>query len=89
MDNEISKITLTDENGDDIEFDVITKLDIQEKEYVIVVPSDADEDSEAVALRIDKGENDVEVLVSIDDEEEFEMVQEAYFTIFADDSELN
>lgn len=90
MENEISKITLTDENGEDIEFDVITKLDIEENEYVIVVPSDEnDEDVEAVALKIELNDDGEEVLVSIDDEEEFEMVQEAYATLFSDETGLN
>lgn len=90
MDNEISKITLTDENGVEIEFDVITKLDIEENEYVIVVPSDENyEDAEAVALKIELNDDGEEVLVSIDDEDEFEMVQEAYSTLFSDDTGLN
>ena len=90
MDNEISKITLTDENGVEIEFDVITKLDIEENEYVIVVPSNEDaEDAEAVALKIELNDDGEEVLVSIDDEDEFEMVQEAYATLFSEDTGLN
>lgn len=90
MDNEISKITLTDENGLEIEFDVITKLDIEENEYVIVVPSDEnDEEAEAVALKIEVNDDGEEVLVSIDDEDEFDMVQEAYATLFSEDTGLN
>jgi len=77
MDNFIEKITLTDEEGNEIEFDVITKLDIEDNEYFIVVPSDEDE-LDAVALKVIKDEEGNEVLVSVEDEEEFNLVAEAY-----------
>ncbi|MNI37935.1 hypothetical protein D3C73_920520 [compost metagenome] len=61
----------------------MTKLDIEENEYVIVISSDGDEE-EAVALKIVKDEDGNEVLVSIEDENEFEMVAEAYETLFSE-----
>ncbi|KGK88416.1 MULTISPECIES: DUF1292 domain-containing protein [Clostridium] len=87
MENDITNIVLTDENGEEIEFEVITKLDIEDKEYVIVVPKDEDTD-EAVALRIDKDEDGNDLLVTVDDEDEFAIVVEAYETLF-DDEDLN
>ncbi|MCM0648767.1 DUF1292 domain-containing protein [Clostridium swellfunianum] len=84
MENDVTSIFLTDENGEEIEFDVVTKLDIEDKEYVIVVPSDGEED-EAVALRIDQDENGEDILVSIEDEDEFAMVAEAYELIFSEE----
>ena len=83
MENEVDKITLLDEDVEEKEFDVVTKLDIEENEYVIVIPSDGDEE-EAVALKIVKDEDGNEVLVSIEDENEFEMVAEAYETLFSE-----
>lgn len=77
MDNFIEKITLTDEEGNEIEFDVITKLDIEDNEYFIVVPSD-EEELDAVALKVIKDKEGNEVLVSVEDEEEFNLVAEAY-----------
>lgn len=84
MENDVSTIVLTDENGEEKEFDVVTKLDIEDKEYVIVVPSDGGED-EAVALRIEKDENGDDILVTIDDDDEFAMVSEAYELIFSEE----
>jgi uncharacterized protein YrzB (UPF0473 family) len=84
MENDISTIVLTDENGEEKDFDVVTKLDIENKEYVIVIPSDEDE-VDAIALRIDKDDNGEEVLVTIDDEDEFAMVSEAYELVFSDE----
>lgn len=87
MDNNIVTLPLFDEEGNEVEFEVITKLDIENKEYVIVVPKDEDVD-EAVCLRIDVDENGEEVLVPVEDDEEFEKVSEAYETFFNED-ELN
>jgi uncharacterized protein YrzB (UPF0473 family) len=81
---ELGTILLYDENGDEVEFEVVTKLDIEDKEYVIVTPLDEDSD-DAIALRIEKGEDGEEVLVTVEDDEEFEMIEEAYETLFAED----
>jgi len=84
MDNEFGTILLNDENGVEIEFEVITKLDIEDKEYIIVTPKN-EETEDALALRIDKDEDGTEVLVAVEDDEEFELVEEAYETLFAED----
>jgi uncharacterized protein YrzB (UPF0473 family) len=84
MENDVSTIVLTDESGEEREFDVVTKLDIEGKEYVIVVPSDGEEE-EAIALRIDQDEDGGDILVSIEDEDEFAMVAEAYELIFSEE----
>lgn len=84
MENDVINIVLNDENGVETEFEVVTKLDIEDKEYVIVVPKGEDVE-EAIALRIDKDEKGNEVLVTIEDDEEFEIVSEAYETLFSDD----
>lgn len=84
MDNDINTIMLIDEEGKERQFDVITKLDIEENEYVIVIPSDGEEE-DAIALKIEKDKTGQDVLVTIDDENEFNMVAEAYELIFSDE----
>lgn len=84
MENNIDTIVLLDEDGIETEFEVITKLDIEENEYVIVVPVDGSED-DAIALKIVKDEEGNDALITVEDEEEFAMVAEAYETLFADD----
>ncbi|QAA33751.1 MULTISPECIES: DUF1292 domain-containing protein [Clostridium] len=84
MDNNIDTIVLLDEDGVETEFEVITKLDIEENEYVIVAPVDGSED-DAIALKIVTDEEGNDALVTVEDEEEFAMVAEAYETLFADD----
>lgn len=82
MENDFKNITLYDENGEEMEFEVITKLEIENKEYFIVAPIDS-EDGEAVALKVEKDNNGEEVLVTVEDEEEFNMVAEAYEILFS------
>lgn len=88
MDNDVNVITLLDEDGEEKEFDVVTKLDIEDKEYVIVVPKEEaenDDEAEAIALRIDKDSDGNDVLIVVDDDDEFEIVSEAYETLFYED----
>ena len=84
MDNNVETILLNDEEGNEIEFDVLTKLDIEDKEYIIVAPT-GEEDIDAIALRIDKDAEGNDILVTIEDDEEFEMISEAYETIFSEE----
>ena len=83
MENNVDKITLLDEEGVETEFTVLTKLDIEDNEYVIVVPSDLDEEEgDAIALKIVVDEEGNEVLATIEDEAEFQLVAEAYEAVF-------
>ena len=84
MDNNIDTITLTDEEGKETEFEVITKLDIEDKEYVVVVPKDEEVD-EAIALRIDNNDKGEEVLVPVEEDEELNIVAEAYELLFSEE----
>ncbi|MGE5629282.1 MAG: DUF1292 domain-containing protein [Solirubrobacterales bacterium] len=84
MEKDLTTIMLNDEDGNEIEFEVITKLDIEDKEYVIVTPKD-DDTEDAIALRIEKDAEGNDVLVSVEDDEEFAMIEEAYETLFSED----
>lgn len=86
MENEFDSIVLKDEDGVENEFDVIAKFDIEEKEYVILAPADGDGE-EALAFRMEQGENDEYTFSVIEDDAEFEMVNEAYYTLFQDEEE--
>lgn len=84
MENDVTKIVLNDENGEEIEFEVVAKFDIEDKEYVVVVPSDEDTD-EAVVLRIESDDDGNDILVTVDDDDEFAIVSEAYETLFGEE----
>lgn len=83
-DKDFGTIFLYDEDGEEVEFEVVTKLDIEGREYVIVTPMDEDTE-DAIALRIDKDEDGNEVLVTVEDDKEFELIEETYETLFAED----
>ena len=81
MENFLENITLTDEEGNDVEFEVITKLEIEETEYFIVSPVD-DDNEDAIALKVVKGEDGEEYFATVEDEEEFNMVNDAFETLY-------
>jgi uncharacterized protein YrzB (UPF0473 family) len=83
-DQDFGTIFLYDEDGEEVEFEVVTKLDIEGREYVIVTPMDEDTE-DAIALRIDKDEDGNEVLITVEDDEEFKLIEETYETLFAED----
>ena len=74
--------TLTDENGEEGEFELIGSLDIDGQSYVALIPVESDngeemDNCEFVILKVAE-ENGEEVFVSIDDDEEFEKVADAF-----------
>jgi putative Holliday junction resolvase len=81
-------VTLTDEEGQDHEFVLVDVLELNEREYAILLPFDdateesggaGDEDEmEAVILRIEKDANGEEQLAEIEDEQEWQSVVDAY-----------
>ncbi|MCL5677485.1 MAG: DUF1292 domain-containing protein [Firmicutes bacterium] len=71
-------IVLTDENGEEHEFTLIDVLEVDGKEYAVLLPPEDDDDDEAVILRLETDEQGNDVLVDIDSEEEFERVAEAW-----------
>lgn len=71
-------IVLTDEDGNEHEFTIVQVIKVDEKDYAILLPLHGEEDAdEAVILRIDQEEGE-DVLVEIENEEEFERVAEAW-----------
>lgn len=87
MDNELDTITLYGEEGEEAEFQILTKIDLEDKEYFIVVPVDdtTNDNEEAIAFRVDKNESGEEVFVVVEDDDEFALVSEAYETLFSED----
>ena len=73
---EIPVITLTDEEGVEKDFELIAQTEIEGKLYFALVPADEESD-EYVILRVTEDGDDL-VLETIDDDEEFEKVED-YF----------
>ena len=88
MEQDVKTIVLNDEEGNEVEFEVLTKLDIENKEYVIVIPIDGDEE-DPIALRIELDDEGNDLLVTVDDEEEFKLVEEAFELVMGEEAEYN
>ncbi len=74
-------ITLTDENGDDAEFEFIDLIEYENEEYVVLLPVEEDEDGEGevVILKVEATDDpDMESYVAV----ESEAVLSAVFEIF-------
>jgi uncharacterized protein YrzB (UPF0473 family) len=79
MSEESSIVTLVDEEGNEHRFDLINVVELDEIRYAVMVPEataveNPAEDEEAVIFRIETDDEGEEVLVDIEDDEEFERV---------------
>ncbi len=66
---ELDVITVSDEEGNEHEFTVLEYVEVQDRQYVVVVPSHAADDEAAVILRVEG-----DTLVGVQDQEEFDRV---------------
>ena len=76
--DEIEVLTLTDEDGKDVEFEFIGTVTLDGKEYYALVPFEDNDEGAYVILRAeDAGNGDVN-LVSIEDDDEYEIAADAF-----------
>ncbi len=84
-------IYIPDEEGNEEEFEVIMKFEVDgsDKKYMMVVPVDEDEESDEVyAFRYEEDEGGEDLkLYTIDDEEEWQIVEETFNTLMAEADE--
>ena len=73
---EVEIVTLTDEDGKEIEFELIGRLTLDGKDYIALMSQDNDE--EYVILKSEKDENGEETFVTIEDDDEFDNVADAF-----------
>ncbi len=80
--------TLTDEEGNESEFELLDELTLDDNLYLALIPLDGDED-EYVVLKVEVDENGEEVFVTIDDDDEFDRVVDAFEDHFMDEIDLD
>ncbi|MEW6725163.1 MAG: DUF1292 domain-containing protein [Bacillota bacterium] len=84
--HEDSHIVLVDDAGQEHEFELVRVLALGDRNYAILYPLDEEldneEEGEYVVFRIEKGEDDEDVLVLVDDEEELEEVSNEWERLF-------
>ena len=74
---EVSILTLTDENGADIDFEYLDCIEYQGKEYLVLMPVD-EESNEIVILEVEPVDEENENYLAVNDE----AVLEAVYAIF-------
>ena len=78
--------TLTDEDGNEIEFELVGSAEIDGVEYFAMVPTDSDsaEDGmvEYVVLKKEKDADGEDMFVTIDDDDEFDKVADYFDDMF-------
>ena len=83
-DEGIDLVTLTDDNGEDIEFEILDELTHEGKNYVVLLPTDADEDESAEVLILEvrpaEDSEEEEEFLTLDDEE----LLDKLFDLFCD-----
>ena len=84
-------ITLTDENGPELEFEVIGEAVLDDITYYAMVPAGEAEENEGiieyVLLKKEKDEDGEDLFITLDDEDEFEKVANYFDDLF--DSEVD
>ena len=74
---EVSILTLTDENGQDIEFEYLDCIEYQGKEYLVLMPAD-EAANEIVILEIEPVDEENENYLSVSDEKILNSVYEIF-----------
>ena len=77
MEEEESILTLTDENGEDINFEYLDCIEYQGTEYLVLMPAD-DDSNEIVILAIEPVDEENENYLAVEDEAVLEAVYEVF-----------
>ena len=85
---EVLVYTLTDDEGNENDFELLASVELDGKTYCALIPyaEDDEEPEEYIVLRVEKSEEnpEEEILVSVDDDEEFDRVADIFDDEFAD-----
>ena len=74
---EVSILTLTDEKGNDVDFEYLDCLDYQGKEYLVLMPCDA-HSTEIVIMEIEPVDEENENYLAVEDEKVLNAVYEIF-----------
>ena len=84
MEEQEGIITLSNENGEEVEYQFIDSITYENAEYVVLLPVD-EEDCEVVILAVEADDDEMENYVFVDDEEILEGVYAIFKERFADE----
>ena len=81
-------VILNDEDGNEVKFEFLDLVELDEEEYVILLPvtEEGEEyEGEVVILKVEDSENEEESYVSVEDEDTLNRVFEIFKERFKDD----
>ena len=64
---EVSILTLTDENGNDVNFEYLDCIEYQGKEYLVLMPEEEDS-NELIILEVEPVDEEMENYLAVEDE---------------------
>lgn len=84
-------VVLTDDEGNEFEFQIIDVLEVEGNRYAVLFPLDDEEadDDEALIMRLETDEDGDDVLVDIEDDQEWEKVVAEWESMLADEEDLD
>ena len=77
QEEESSIITMTDENGQDVDFEYLDCIEYEGKEYLVLIPAE-EESNEIVILEVEPVDDELENYLAVESEE----VLNAVYAIF-------
>ena len=93
MENEREFFTLTDEDGNEIEFELIGTVDVEGVTYHAMIPADQENEEqgfyEYVILKTEIDADGEEMLVTLDDDAEFDKVADIFDDMFSEEIDLD
>ncbi len=85
--------TLTDEDGNELQFEVIGSAMLNEVMYYAMIPADAQPTDEGVfeyvILKAEKDEDGEDILVTVDDDDEFDSVADYFEDALMDETDYD
>jgi uncharacterized protein YrzB (UPF0473 family) len=84
-------ITLVDENGDEEDYEVIDIVEMEDAQYAVLLAveenPDEENEGEVIILKFGKDDTGSDILVTIEDDEEWERVADAWEEKLVDEAE--
>ena len=83
QEEESSIITMTDENGEEVEFEYLDSVEYEGKEYLVLIPAEEDA-NEIVILEVEPVDDELENYLAVEDEGTLNAVYEIFKDRFKD-----
>lgn len=83
---ELNIITLTDEDGSEIDYEFLDLIDYEDRTYVVLLPVDESEDNgEVIILEVNEIDDETEEYASVEDEATLSAVFDIFRERFQDE----